>query len=66
MSAKGQKRTFVTNMPGNRVGLFRKRNFRTISSATRPATALFASAMMGIAILGLAGFRATQRRFGAL
>jgi len=34
--------------------------------AGSPATALFASAMMGIAILGFAGFRATQRRFGAL
>ena len=32
--------------------------------AGSPATAPFASAMMGIAILGLAGFRATQRRFG--
>jgi len=34
--------------------------------AGSPATALFASAMMGIAVLGLAGFRATQRRFGAV
>jgi len=35
-------------------------------AGTPAATALFASAMMGIAVLGLAGFRATQRRFGSI
>src|SRR5262245_46676051 len=35
-------------------------------AGTPAATALFASAMMGIAVLGLAGFRATQRRFGSV
>jgi len=35
------------------------------AAGTPAATALFASAMMGIAILGLAGFRETQRRFVA-
>jgi len=34
--------------------------------AGSPATALFASAMMGIAVLGLAGFRTTQHRSSAL
>jgi hypothetical protein len=34
-------------------------------AGTPAATALFASAMMGTAILGLVGFRATQRRFAS-
>src|SRR5262245_17325255 len=34
-------------------------------AGTPAATALFASAMLGTAILGLVGFRATQRRFAA-
>lgn len=34
-------------------------------TGTPAATALFASTMMGISVLGLAGFRATQRRFAA-